>query len=137
MPSRRPLVALLDAALITGRRYGVRPGPGQIGPRGGWEGNFGDAGALIRPAALAMIEAYLANGHDVVLPQMLVNPTELARFEACAINVGAQFIERVLMDAAATSVARFPPSRGIGGRGFMARPGTGRRGGERRRRGAG
>jgi predicted kinase len=74
---------------------------------GGWESNFGEAGALIRPAALAMIEAYLANAHDVVLPQMLVNPAELARFEACAINVGAQFIERVLMDTPATSVARF------------------------------
>jgi hypothetical protein len=74
---------------------------------GGWESNFGEAGALIRPAALAMIEAYLANGHDVVLPQMLVNPTELARFEACAINVGGQFIERVFMDTPAASVARF------------------------------
>ena len=54
-----------------------------------------------------MIEAYLANGHDVVLPQMLIDPTELARFEACAIRVGAQFLERVLMDGPAASVARF------------------------------
>jgi predicted kinase len=74
---------------------------------GGWASEFGEAGALIRPAALAMIEAYLANGHDVVLPQMLVNPSELARFEACAINAGAVFIERVLMDTPASSVARF------------------------------
>ena len=74
---------------------------------GGWERDFGEAGALIRPAALAMIEAYLGNGHDVVLPQMLIDPTELARFEACAIGVGAQFVERVLMDTPAASVARF------------------------------
>lgn len=74
---------------------------------GGWESNFGEAGALIRPAALAMIEAYLANGRDVVLPQMLIDPTELARFEACATGVGAQFVERVLMDTAAATVARF------------------------------
>jgi predicted kinase len=74
---------------------------------GGWASDFPEAGALIRPAALAMIEAYLANGRDVVLPQMLANPTELARFEACATNVGAQFIERVLMDTPAASVARF------------------------------
>ena len=74
---------------------------------GGWEGNFREAGALIRPAALAMIEAYLASGQDVVLPQMLIDPTELARFEACATSVGAQFVERFLMDAPATSVARF------------------------------
>lgn len=74
---------------------------------GGWESNFEEAGSLIRPAALAMIEAYLANGHDVVLPQMLIDPTELARFEACATGVGAQFVERVLMDTPATPVARF------------------------------
>jgi len=42
-----------------------------------------------------------------VLPQMLIDPTELARFEACAIGVGAQFVERVLMDTPAASVARF------------------------------
>ena len=74
---------------------------------GGWEGDFAGAGSLIRPAALAMIEAYLANGRDVVLPQMLIDPSELARFEACATNVGAQFIERVLMDTPAAAVARF------------------------------
>lgn len=74
---------------------------------GGWASDFGGAGALIRPAALAMIEAYLANGHDVVLPQMLANPKELARFEACAINARAHFIERVLMDTPAASVERF------------------------------
>ena len=54
-----------------------------------------------------MIEAYLANGHDVMFPQMLIDPTELARFEECATRVGAQFIERVLMDTQVASVARF------------------------------
>ena len=74
---------------------------------GGWEDDFGEAGALIRPAAMAMIQAYLANGCDVVLPQMLIDPTELARFEACAIGVGSQFVERVLMDTPDAAVARF------------------------------
>ena len=74
---------------------------------GGWESDFAGAGALIRPAALAMIEAYLANGHDVMFPQMLIDPTELARFEECATRVGARFIERVLMDTQVASVARF------------------------------
>ena len=74
---------------------------------GGWQSDFARAGALIRPAALAMIEAYLREGNDVVFPQMLINPNELARFERAATNVGAQFIERVLMDTAAASVARF------------------------------
>lgn len=74
---------------------------------GGWQSDFARAGALIRPAALAMIEAYLRNGNDVVFPQMLIDHVELTRFEQCATNAGAQFVERVLMDTANASVTRF------------------------------
>jgi len=74
---------------------------------GGWEEDFAGAGSLIRPAALAMITAYLENGHDVVLPQLLVDPGEVARFERAATEAGASFVERVLMDTAEASVARF------------------------------
>jgi len=74
---------------------------------GGWESDFGVAGSLIRPAALAMVEAYLANGRDVVLPQMLIDPTEVARFESCATGVGGQYVERFLMDTAPATIARF------------------------------
>jgi len=74
---------------------------------GGWDGDFEGAGSLIRPAALAMIEAYLARGHDVVLPQLLIDPGELARFEDTATRAGAEFTERILMDSAAACVARF------------------------------
>lgn len=74
---------------------------------GGWEADFAGAGALVRPAALAMIGAYLAQGSDVVLPQMLLDRDELARFEAAATGVGATYVERVLMDTATASVERF------------------------------
>jgi len=74
---------------------------------GGWKEDFPGAGTLIRPAALAMIEAYLRAGHDVVFPQMLIDPTELRRFEESATNAGAHFVERMLMDTATASVARF------------------------------
>ena len=74
---------------------------------GGWEGDFEGAGTLIRPAAQALIRAYLTSGHDVVLPQMLIDPVELMAFAACATDVGAQFVERVLMDTPAATVARF------------------------------
>ncbi|WP_299053185.1 AAA family ATPase [uncultured Nocardioides sp.] len=74
---------------------------------GGWQDDFGGAGALIRPAALAMITAYLRGGQDVVLPQLLADPAELARFEAAATEAGADFLERVLMDDADATVARF------------------------------
>ncbi|WP_343908761.1 AAA family ATPase [Nocardioides aquiterrae] len=74
---------------------------------GGWEADFVGAGALIRPAALAMIEAYLGTGQDVVLPQMLIRPTELARFEGAASAANAEFVERFVMDERDAVVARF------------------------------
>jgi predicted kinase len=74
---------------------------------GGWSTDFGMAGTLIRPAAVAMIESYLASGHDVVLPQLLVDPGELARFERCAARANARFVERFLMDDIEQAVERF------------------------------
>ena len=74
---------------------------------GGWQDDWLTAGRLVRPAALAMIEAYLGQGHDVVFPQMLVDPRELARFEGAATRACAQFVERFLVDSEASAVARF------------------------------
>lgn len=74
---------------------------------GGWSEDFATAGVLIRPAALAMIEAYLASGHDVVLPQLIANPAELARIEQCAHASGARLVERFLMADVDQAVARF------------------------------
>jgi hypothetical protein len=74
---------------------------------GGWTQDFANAGALIRPAAIAMIGAYLASGHDVVFPQMLLDPAEVTLFEDCALDAGAQFIERWLMDEPDAAIARF------------------------------
>lgn len=74
---------------------------------GGWSEDFLRAGALIRPAALAMVEGYLASGHDVVLPQLFIDPAEIALFEACALRAGARFVERLLMDDCEQSVSRF------------------------------
>nr|WP_246415993.1 AAA family ATPase [Nocardioides luti] len=74
---------------------------------GGWENDFAGAGGLVRPAALAMITAYLAGGHDVVLPQMLVDPGEVARFEAAATSAGAEYVERFLVDSPDGAIARF------------------------------
>ena len=74
---------------------------------GGWEADFVGAGALIRPAALAMIEAYLGTGQDVVLPQMLVRLEELNRFEGAATAAGAAFVERFVMGERDAVAARF------------------------------
>jgi hypothetical protein len=56
---------------------------------GGWRDDFAGAGALIRPAALSLLGTYLAGGHDVVLPQLLADPSELDRFEGAAVGAGA------------------------------------------------
>lgn len=80
---------------------------------GGWREDFAGAGALIRPVAIAMIEAYLAGGHDVIFPQLLVDDDELDRFEACAERAGAVFVERFLMVDADAAVERFA-RRGVG-----------------------
>lgn len=74
---------------------------------GGWSQDFQLAGSLIRPAALGMIEGYLTSGRDVVLPQLLIDPAEIALFEAAARRCNARFIERILMDDRESSVARF------------------------------
>jgi hypothetical protein len=74
---------------------------------GGWESDYQQAGALIRPAALGLIEAYLREGHDVVLPQMLVNPREVARFEAAAHRADAEYVELMLLDERQASIDRF------------------------------
>jgi predicted kinase len=74
---------------------------------GGWQADFRRAGALIRPVALAMITAHLRGGHDVVLPQLLANADELARFEAAATEADARFVEIMLMDEPTEAIARF------------------------------
>lgn len=81
---------------------------------GGWQDDFVGAGALIRPAALAMIEEYLGTGQDVVVPQMLIRPTELARFEGAATAAGADFVERFVMADRGDLVARFHRRGGDG-----------------------
>jgi len=51
---------------------------------GGWADDYAGAGALVRPVALAAITAYLAQGQDVVLPQLIARSSELARFRQAA-----------------------------------------------------
>ena len=59
----------------------------------GWRDDFAATGAAVRPAALAMLSAYVAEGGSVVLPQLIANESELARFEAAAHDAGGRFVE--------------------------------------------
>jgi len=70
-------------------------------------GDIVASGELIRPAALAMVGAYLAGGHDVVLPQLFSRVGELVRFEAAAAAACADFRHVLLTAAPDAVVARF------------------------------
>jgi hypothetical protein len=76
----------------------------------GWREEFAATGTAIRPVALAMLAAYVGAGRDVVLPQLLADPAELARFRGVAEDAGGRWVE-VLLEADDV-VARFA-NRGI------------------------
>lgn len=63
---------------------------------GGWEDDFAGTGAVIRPVAQAMIAAHLAGGRDVVLPQMLADEDERARFRDVALDAGHAYVHVLL-----------------------------------------
>lgn len=73
----------------------------------GWEADYGGAGARIRPAALAMIGAYLRAGGDVVLPQLLARETELDKFVRAGTEAGARVVEVLLTTDVEECVRRF------------------------------
>jgi predicted kinase len=74
---------------------------------GGWQADFDAAGAIIRPVALAMIGAHLDGGRDVVLPQMLADENERARFRAAAVGAGHTYVHLLLQAPAGEAGRRF------------------------------
>ncbi len=62
----------------------------------GWEDDFVGTGEAVRSSALALITAYLRTGRDVVLPQLIVTPAQVERFEAAAAEAGATYAGVVL-----------------------------------------
>ena len=74
---------------------------------GGWADDYAGTGVLVRPAALALVEAYLRESGDVVLPQLLARESELAKFEHAATTAGAAFVHVLLVVEPAITVERF------------------------------
>jgi len=75
---------------------------------GGSRDGFSDAfntGILL---AAAMARVHLANGHDVIMPQMMtnVNAAELAEFEAAAAAASAEYCQILLTARVEPSVDR-------------------------------
>jgi predicted kinase len=74
---------------------------------GGWADDFGAVGGVVRPLALAMIGTHLDGGRDVLLPQMLADETERARFRAAAVESGHRYVHVLLQAPPGGARARF------------------------------
>jgi predicted kinase len=73
----------------------------------GWQEQTFETSLRMRGAALAAATAYLADGGDVVIPQLVAAATELARFEAAATDAGASYLHVVLTARPDEVVDRF------------------------------
>ena len=74
---------------------------------GGWADDFGAVGGIVRPLALAIVGAHLEGGRDVLLPQMLADETERARFRAAAVDSGHRYLHVLLRARPGEAGARF------------------------------
>ncbi len=74
---------------------------------GGWRDDFYGVLAAARNMALAMAEAHLRSGSDVIVPQLETSVDEAARFQNVAERVGADYVEVVLRVEPAEQMKRF------------------------------
>jgi predicted ABC-type ATPase len=75
---------------------------------GGYRDRFSDSFEAGRLLAAAMARVHLANGHDVIMPQMMtnVNAGELADFESAAAAASADYCQILLIARVGASVDR-------------------------------
>lgn len=64
---------------------------------GDWRSDFRRAGEWVRPLALALLAAHAGSGGTVVIPQLFMDPTEVAPFRSEAHKVGATFEQFMLV----------------------------------------
>ncbi len=77
---------------------------------GGWI-EHDESKLRARVLALALAQAHLDTGHDVIVPQYLGRPEFVDQLEAVARNVGAEFAHLVLADDRRAVVQRFRARR--------------------------
>lgn len=75
---------------------------------GGYRDRFSDSFEAGRLLAEAMAQVHLANGHDVIMPQMMtdVNAEELAGFESAAAAAKAEYCQILLTARVESAVDR-------------------------------
>jgi adenylate kinase family enzyme len=74
---------------------------------GGWREDFYGVLAAARNIALAMAEAHLRAGSDVVMPQLETSVVEADRFQLVAERAGAEYIDVALSVEPAEQLKRF------------------------------
>ena len=74
---------------------------------GGWRDDFFAVLPAARRIASAMADAHLRDGRDVVLPQLVTNLDEVARFETTTKLAGAEYVEIALTVGLTEQVRRF------------------------------
>ena len=74
---------------------------------GGWRNNFFATVSSARDIAIAMAEAHLRSGTDVVMPQLVTATAQAERFERAAQRAGAKYVEVALMLEPGEQVGRF------------------------------
>jgi predicted kinase len=73
---------------------------------GDWSNHNEEVRKLTFELAKAMLRAYLPSGHDVVLPYLVTNATEVQEFESIAQECEADYYEIVLYNERADAIAR-------------------------------
>ena len=95
---------------------------------GDWLEQADHSGPAARRLALAMAEAHLRSGHDVIVPQLLTRREFVEELQALAGRVGAAFVEIALLDERAATIERAlrreEPSGGFSARALVARQGN-------------
>jgi predicted kinase len=88
---------------------------------GGWQ-EHDESKLIARKLAIAVAEAHLRGGHDVVVPQYLGRTEFIATLDEVAQRVGARFVEILLTDTEAAVVDRFRTRRAELARAGVAHP---------------
>lgn len=78
---------------------------------GGWEERFWELIPVARNLAVALAEAHLERGHDVVIAQLCTSLDEVRPFEHVAERTRSDYLEAHLECSVDTLLARFRASR--------------------------
>ena len=105
--------AAVGKSTIAGRLVGLRPLALNLdidtirSQLGRWLDTPTEAGLAARALAISMISTHLAEGHDVVVPQLLMRHDFIRELEAAAVAADATFIELALDIDRAEAVSAF------------------------------